>query len=90
MFAGEAAAASAGRLAARVLQADTLVVAVTEAHVRAVSAGAVVPGLALALEIARFRYEQAIRVRVAVHLLAARLARIRAVRLARLSTKSGV
>jgi len=87
MLAGEATAASAGWLAARVLQADTLVVAIAETHVRAHSSGAVVSGFALALEVTSFRYEQAVRVRITVHLLAARLARIRAVCLARLPTE---
>lgn len=57
MFAGEAAAAPARGLSARILQADTLVVAVAQAHVRAHGPGAVVPGFTLALEVARLRYE---------------------------------
>lgn len=57
MFAGEAAAASAGGLPARVLQADALVVAEAQAHVRAYGSSAVVSGFTLAFEVARFRYE---------------------------------
>lgn len=84
MFAGEAAAASARGLSARVLQTDPLVIAIAETHVRAHDPGAVVSGLALAFKVACLRYEQTICVRVAVHLLTTGLARVRALRFARL------
>lgn len=57
MFACEAAAASARRLPARILQADALIVAVAQTYVRAYSSGAVVSGLTFAFEIASLRYE---------------------------------
>lgn len=88
MFAGEAAAASARGLPARVLQADALVVAEAQTHVRAYGPGAVVSGLALTFEVTRFGYQQAVRVRVAMHFLTAGFARIRAFCLARLLTLS--
>ena len=57
MFACEAAAASARRLPARIFQADALIVAVAQTHVRAYSSGAVISGLTFAFEIASLRYE---------------------------------
>jgi len=57
MSASEAAAASARGLSARVLETDTLVIAVAKTDVRADGSGAIVSGLALAFEITRFRYK---------------------------------
>lgn len=57
MSAGEAAAASARGLSARILQTDALVIAVAKTNVRADGSGAIVSGLALAFEVARFRYK---------------------------------
>lgn len=57
MFPREAAAASARRLPARVFQADALVVAEAQTHVRAHGSGAIVPGLTLAFEVARLGYK---------------------------------
>lgn len=57
MFASETAAASARGLSARVFQTDTLVIAVAKTNVRADGSGAIVSGLALAFEVARFRYK---------------------------------
>lgn len=86
MFACEAAAAPARGLPARVLQTDALVVAVAQTYVRAYGSGAVVSGLTLTFEVTRFGYKQTVRVRIAMHFLAAGFARIRALRLACLST----
>jgi len=82
--------APARRLSAQVLHARALVVAVAVAHVLARLAGAVEPGPALALEVRRLRYQQTVRVRVAVFARRVRLARVPALRLARLQTKPPV
>lgn len=81
-FTSEAAAASAGRLSSGVLQAHSFVIAVAHADIRALCARSIVPWLALALEVACFWYQEAISVRVAVHLSVARFARVGAVRFA--------
>lgn len=57
VFAGETAAASTRGLPARVFQADALVVAEAQTHVRAHSSGAVVPRFTFTFEVARFRYK---------------------------------
>lgn len=78
MLAGEAATAAARGLTSRVLQADAFVVAEAKAHVDTLVAGAVVARLALALEFARLRDEQAVGIAVAMHRLAVHFARVRA------------
>ena len=78
MLAVEAAAASTRGLTSRVLQADTLVVAEAQAYVDAHLSRAIVSGFTLALEVAGLGNEETICVRVAVHLLAVHLARVRA------------
>jgi len=57
MFACEATTASARGLPARILQADALVIAVAQTHVRAHGSGAVVSGFTLTFEVARLRYK---------------------------------
>lgn len=74
--------APARRLPAQVLDARALVLAIVVAHVAARLAGAVEPGPALALEVRRLRYQQAVRVHVAVFARRVRLARVPALGLA--------
>lgn len=74
--------AAARRLPAQVLDARTLVLAIVVAHVAAHLTGAVEPGPALALEVRRLRYQQAVRVYVAVFARRVRLARVPALGLA--------
>lgn len=72
----ERADATAGRLAAQVLDARALVLAVVLAHVLTRLAGAVEAGSALALEVRRLRYQQTVGVYVAVFARHVRLARV--------------
>lgn len=69
-------------LPAQVLDARALVLAIVVAHVAAHLTGAVEPGPALALEVRRLRYQQAVRVYVAVFARRVRLARVPALGLA--------
>lgn len=79
----EATDAAARRLAAKILHAMPFVFAVTVANVGAYLPSSVVAWFAFAFEIAGFRYQQAVGVRIAVHFGAVHFARVRALGFAR-------